>query len=83
MMKKTNGLLKTAGLVVLLIVLLNPGMNPLLGEGVKNAAVAEIHKTFGVLAGGTTGILSPARLMTVLAVLIFMWLVTSVSCTVI
>lgn len=83
MMKKTNGLLKTAGLVVLLIVLLNPGMNPLLGEGVKNAAVAEIHKTFGVLAGGTTGILSPARLMTVLAVLIFMWLVTSVSCAVI
>ena len=83
MMKKTNGLLKTAGLVVLLIILLNPGMNPLLGEGVKNAAVAEIHKTFGVLAGGTTGILSPARLMTVLAVLIFMWLVTSVSCTVI
>lgn len=82
-MKKTNGLLKTAGLVVLLIILLNPGMNPLLGEGVKNATVAEIHKTFGVLAGGTTGILSPARLMTVLAVLIFMWLLTSVSCTVI
>ena len=43
MMKKTNGLLKTAGLVVLLIVLLNPGMNPLLGEGVKNAAAMQPH----------------------------------------
>ena len=55
-MKKSNSLVKTVVLAVLLIVLLNPGMNPLLGEGVKNAAVAEIQKTFGVLAGGTTGI---------------------------
>ena len=82
-MKKSNSLVKTVVLAVLLIVLLNPGMNPLLGEGVKNAAVAEIQKTFGVLAGGTTGIFSPARLMTVLAVLIFMWLLTTVSCAVI
>ena len=82
-MKKSNSLVKTVVLAVLLIVLLNPGMNPLLGEGVKNAAVAEIQKTFGVLAGGTTGIFSPARLMTVLAVIIFMWLITTVSCAVI
>lgn len=81
-MKKSNSLVKTFVLAVLLIVLLNPGMNPLLGEGFKNAAVAEIQKTFGILAGGTTGIFSPVKIMTVLAVVIFMWLVTTLSCAI-
>lgn len=81
-MKKSNSLVKTVVLAVLLIVLLNPGMNPLLGEGFKNAAVAEIQKTFGILAGGTTGIFSPVKIMTVLAVVIFMWLVTTLSCAI-
>jgi len=81
-MKKSNSLVKTVVLAVLLIVLLNPGMNPLLGEGFKNAAVAEIQTTFGILAGGTTGIFSPVKIMTVLAVVIFMWLVTTLSCTI-
>ena len=81
-MKKSNSLVKTVVLAVLLIVLLNPGMNPLLGEGFKNAAVAEIQTTFGILAGGTTGIFSPVKIMTVLAVVIFMWLVTTLSCAI-
>ena len=81
-MKKSNGLLKTIVLAVLLIVLLNPGMNPLLNEGAKNVATAELQKTFGMLAGGTTGAFSPARLMTALAVVILMWMLTSVSCAV-
>lgn len=81
-MKKSNGIIKTVVLAVLLIVLLNPGMNPLLGEGLKNAAVAEIQTTFGILAGGTTGIFSPVKIMTVLAVVIFMWLVTTLSCAI-
>lgn len=81
-MKKSNGIIKTVVLAVLLIVLLNPGMNPLLGEGFKNAAVAEIQTTFGILAGGTTGIFSPVKIMTVLAVVIFMWLVTTLSCAI-
>ena len=81
-MKKSNGIIKTVVLAVLLIVLLNPGMNPLLGEGFKNAAVAEIQATFGILAGGTTGIFSPVKIMTVLAVVIFMWLVTTLSCAI-
>lgn len=81
-MKKSNSLVKTVVLAVLLIVLLNPGMNPLLGEGLKNAAVAEIQTTFGILAGGTTGIFSPVKIMTVLAVVIFMWLVTTLSCAI-
>ena len=81
-MKKSNGLLKTIGRAVLLVVLLNPGMNPLLNEGAKNAATAELQKTFGMLAGGTTGVFSPARLMTALAVVILMWMLTTVSCAV-
>lgn len=79
-MKKSNGLLKTIVRAVLLVVLLNPGMNPLLNEGAKNAATAELQKTFGMLAGGTTGAFSPARLMTALAVVILMWMLTSISC---
>ena len=82
-MKKSNGIVKTVVLAVLLIVLLNPGMNPLLGEGIRNAAAADIKATFGVLAGGTTGIFSPVKIMTMLAVIIFMWLITTVSCAVI
>ena len=81
-MKKSNGLLKTIVRAVLLVVLLNPGMNPLLNEGAKNAATAELQKTFGMLAGGTTGVFSPARLMTALAVVILMWMFTTVSCAV-
>ena len=81
-MKKSNGLLKTIVRAVLLVVLLNPGMNPLLNEGAKNAATAELQKTFGMLAGGTTGVFSPARLMTALAVVILMWMLTTVSCAV-
>ncbi len=81
-MKKSNGILKTIILAVLLIVLLNPGMNPLLSEGTKNAAAAELKATFGALVGGTTGVFSATKIMTVLAVVIFMWLLTTVSCTV-
>ena len=81
-MKKSNSLVKTIVRAVLLVVLLNPGMNPLLNEGAKNAATAELQKTFGMLAGGTTGAFSPARLMTALAVVILMWMLTSVSCAV-
>ena len=81
-MKKSNSLVKTIVRAVLLVVLLNPGMNPLLSEGAKNAATAELQKTFGMLAGGTTGAFSPARLMTALAVVILMWMLTSVSCAV-
>ena len=81
-MKKSNGLLKTIVLAVLLIVLLNPGMNPLLSEGAKNAATAEIQATFGALVGGTTGAFSLTKIMTVLAVVIFMWLLTTVSCSI-
>ena len=79
-MKKSNSLVKTIVRAVLLVVLLNPGMNPLLNEGAKNAATAELQKTFGMLAGGTTGAFSPARLMTALAVVILMWMLTSISC---
>ena len=81
-MKKSNSLVKTIVRAVLLVVLLNPGMNPLLSEGAKNAATAELQKTFGMLAGGTTGAFSPARLMTALSVVILMWMLTSVSCAV-
>ena len=81
-MKKSNSLVKTIVRAVLLVVLLNPGMNPLLNEGAKNAATAELQKTFGMLAGGTTGAFSPARLMTALSVVILMWMLTSVSCAV-
>ena len=79
-MKNSKSVLKTAVLVILLIILVNPGMNPLLSDGVKNATIAELQATFGMLVGGTTGVLSPAKLMTVAAVVIFMWIATNALC---
>lgn len=80
-MKKSNGIVKITGMVVLLAVLLNPSINPLLSDATKNATLAELQHTFGALVGGTTGLFSPARIMTVVAVIVFMWLVTTLSCT--
>lgn len=79
-MKKSNGIIKTVVLAVLLIALLNPEMNPLLSEGVKNATVSQLQSTFGMLVGGTSGLFAPAKIMTVLAVIIFMWLAVSIVC---
>ncbi len=81
-MRKTNNFIKTAILAVLLLILVNPGLNPLLGEGAKNATAAELERNFGLILGGNAGIFSPAKLITALAVAIFVWLLTTIICIV-
>ncbi len=82
-MKKANVYITIAILLVLLVFLLNPGWNPLLSEGTKNAVQAETQSVFGILAGGApAGIFSPAKLLTAAAVLVFTWLVTLVICVI-
>ena len=79
-MKNGKNIAKTAILAVLLVVLLTPSINPFLGEGAKNAMAAELQNTFGFLTGGAEGIFTPVKLFTVAAVVIFMWLITTVIC---
>ena len=77
---KKNNLLKFIILAALLVFILNPGLNPLLSEGTKNAVSAELQANFGMLAGGYYGVFTPAKLLTILAVIIFVWLVTTAVC---
>ena len=80
-MKNNKYLAKIALLAVLLVVLLNPSMNPLLSEGTKGAVAAELRANFGILTGSAgTGFLSAAKIITALAVVIFMWLATTLVC---
>ncbi len=81
-MRKINDFLKAAILIVVLLFLVNPGLNPLLSEGTKNATAAELEKNFGMLIGSSAGIFSPAKLITALAVVVFVWLLTTVICIV-
>lgn len=64
-------------LILILAVLLVPSINPLLSESGKADAMAQIQATFGGLFGGV-GILTPARLLAAVAVVLLMWLVNIV-----
>lgn len=66
-------------LLVLLALLVFPGWNPFLDEGSKLAVTTQIQKAFGGLFGGM-GVLTPARLISAAAVLVFMALVSLLIC---
>ena len=66
-------------LLVLLVLLVFPGWNPFLDEGGKLAVTTQIQQAFGGLFGGM-GILTPARLISAAAVLVFMALVSLLIC---
>jgi len=84
-MKNNKGILKVILLAAVLVLLLNPSLNPLLSKGTAGAVAAEMQANFGILAGGngTTGIFTPAKIMTAIAVIIFMWLSCTIVCFVV
>ena len=71
-MKKN--IIKTVIIVILLAVLLIPSINPFLNEDGKAAVSAQIKDVFGGLAGGV-GIVTPARVICAVAVILLVWLV--------
>ena len=78
-MKNKKKIILSVVLLLVLAVLLVPSINPLLGDSAKAAATAQIQETFGGLFGGS-GLLTPARLMAAVAVVLLMWLVNTVLC---
>ena len=70
-MKKAKKIIVYVVLVLLLVVLLMPSINPLLDADGKAAAEQQLQETFGSLFSGV-GAFSPAKLMTIAAVIILM-----------
>ena len=66
-------LIQTIIILVLLVFLLIPAINPFLDAAAKEAVSAQIQDTFGGLLGGT-GMLTPARLICAAAVILLVWL---------
>ena len=66
-------LIQTVIILALLVFLLIPSINPLLDDAAKAAVSAQIQDTFGGLLGGT-GMLTPARLICAVAVILLVWL---------
>lgn len=75
--KKRFGLI--LALAVVLALLVFPGWNPLLDEGGKQAVTVQVQQAFGGLFGGM-GVLTPARLISAAAVVVFVCLVSIVVC---
>ncbi len=78
-MKKKKRLGFILVLAVVLALLVFPGWNPLLDEGGKQAVTVQIQQAFGGLFGGV-GVLTPARLISAAAVVVFVCLVCLVIC---
>lgn len=78
-MKGKNRIILALILAVLLVLLAFPGWNPLLDEGAKQAVTAQLQQAFGGLFGGV-GTLTPARLISAGAVVVFVALVCLVIC---
>ena len=67
-------------LVLALILLVNPGWNPLLGESSRAAVSAQLAQPFGGLFSGDAA--SIAQVISAAAVVVFVWLVCIVICAV-
>ena len=67
-------------LILALILLVNPGWNPLLGESSRAAVSAQLAQTFGGLFSGDAA--SIAQVISAAAVVVFVWLVCIVICAV-
>lgn len=76
-MKFKNVIIKIVILAIIFVFLVNPGINPLLGTGTKETVKTQLQDTFGALVGGTAkGLFSPAKLITVLAMIAGVWLLS-------
>lgn len=78
-MKFKNVIIKFVILAVIFAFLVSPGINPLLGADAKASVRTQLQDTFGALAGGTArGLFSPAKLITLLAMIAGIWLLSLV-----
>ena len=66
-------------LAVLLVLLVNPGWNPMLGESGREAVSAQLSQTVGGLLSGDAA--SVAQIIAAAAVVVFVWLVCILICT--
>ena len=66
-------LIRTIVMLAVLAFLLIPSINPFLDSEAKAAVIAQIQETFGGLLGGT-GMLTPARIICAVAVVLLVWL---------
>lgn len=71
-------IMKVILLAAVLVFLLNPGLNPLLGIESKEAVSAQLQETFGVLAGGTASVFSSPKIITLLTLIAAIWLIFTV-----
>ncbi len=85
MKKKTIfNVIKIVILAALFVFLIVPKWNPLLSDETKITVSNEIKKYFGMLTdGSSSAVFSPAKIITALAVSLFVYLVTSLICIVI
>ena len=67
-------LIQTVVILILLAFLLIPSINPFLDDAAEAAVSAQIQDTFGGLLGGT-GMLTTARLICAVAVILLVWLI--------
>ena len=68
-MKGKSVIIKVIILAAVLVFLLNPSLNPFLGAESKATVSAQLQETFGVLAGGTAGVFSAPKIITLLALI--------------
>ena len=78
-MKGKHRIILAVLLAAVLALLVFPGWNPFLEEGGKQAVTAQLQEAFGGLFGGV-GVLTPARLISAGAVMVFVALVCLVVC---
>ena len=77
-MKGKSVIIKVIILAAVLVFLLNPSLNPFLGAESKATVSAQLQETFGVLAGGTAGVFSAPKIITLLALIAAVWLIFTV-----
>ena len=78
-MKRSKRIIIMLVLLAAFALLVFPGWNPFMDEGSKLAVTAQIQRAFGGLFGGI-GILTPARLISAAAVVVFMVIVSLLIC---
>ncbi len=83
--KKTIlNIVKIVLLTALFVFLVVPAWNPLLSDESKKAATNEIKKYFGMLTDeASSALFSPAKIITAIAVALFVYLVTTIICFII
>lgn len=78
---KKNNIIKIVVLVLLLCVFLNPGLIPFFDDSTKTAISSQLKSNFGAILGGNSvSALSWPNIITALAIVTLLWLISTVIC---